>query len=215
MATDTPTLQASERKRSGSSLLKQMRREGSTPAILYGAKEDNLNLKVSTKSFSDLLHHSASESILVNLEVEGAGTKMAMIQDVQHHPLTGAILHADFHAVSATDTIHATIPVELEGEAKGVKAGGVLDQLLYELEIACLPAQLPEVLHFDVSHLEMGSALHVGEVTFPDGVTPSLNSEVVIASVSEPRVSGDEEEADAGSTPELEVTSEKKETADS
>ena len=195
-------LQATHRNRSGSGALKQMRREGLVPAVIYGAGAENENVKVDAKVFSDLLHHSASESILVNLDIEGK-TRLALIQDVQHNSLTNDIVHVDFLAVNENESITAVIPVEAVGTAVGVKEGGILDVQLHDLEIHCLPKDLPEIIEVDVSGLKLGEALHIGEVKFPDGVTPSLNAEVVLAIVSEPRVKDEEASEEGAAEPEV------------
>ena len=200
-------LEATHRNRSGSGALKQMRREGLVPAVIYGAGSENENVKVDAKVFFDLLHHSASESILVNLDIEGK-KRLALIQDVQHNSLTNEIVHVDFLAVNENELITAVIPVEAVGTAAGVKAGGILDVQLHDLEIQCLPKDLPEIIEVDVTELKLGNALHIGEVTFPDGVKPTLNDDVVVAIVSEPRVK-EEEDDDGDAAAEPEVINEK------
>lgn len=199
-------LEATHRNRSGSGALKQMRREGLVPAVIYGAGTENENVKVDAKVFSDLLHHSASESILVNLDIQGT-KRLALIQDVQHNSLTNEIVHVDFLAVNENELITAVIPVEAIGIAAGVKAGGILDVQLHDLEIQCLPKDLPEIIEVDVTALKLGEALHLGDVPFPEGVKPTLNADVVLAIVSEPRVKEDIDDED-GPT-ELEVIKEK------
>lgn len=181
------TLKAEERSRTGSGVLKQMRREGYVPSVVYGGGTENKNVKVHAKTLTDMLHHAASDSILVNLELEGAGTQLAFLQDVQHNALSGEIVHVDFLAVSEKTEIHANLPLELTGEAKGVKAGGLLEQMLHTLEVRCLPKDLPEMITADVSHLEVSEVLHIGEMAFPEGVTPVLNSDVVVALVAKTR----------------------------
>lgn len=193
------TLKAEERARTGSGVLKQMRREGFIPSVIYGGGAENKNVKVHGKTFTDMLNHAASDSFLVNLEIEGGGTQLAFLQDVQHDRLTGAILHIDFLAVDEKTAITANLPLELEGEAKGVKAGGLLEQMLHSLEIQCLPKDLPEVITTDVTHLAVGDALHIGEVTFPEGVTPTLNGDVVVALVAKTRAAKSGEAVESGS----------------
>lgn len=188
------SLPATNRKRSGSAALKKMRREGLIPAVLYGASEDNQNIKIETKKLVDLLHHSVGENLLVNLEIEGGATKMAMIKDVQHDPLSSAILHADFHAVRADQQVNANVPLELTGMALGVKEGGVLQHQVHALDVQCLPKDLPDTIECDISGLAIGDAMHVRDIQLPDGVTSSLDGDVVVAIVTEPRVAGDEEE---------------------
>ena len=207
------TLKAEERARTGSGVLKQMRREGYIPSVIYGGGIENQNVKVHGKTFTDMLNHSASDSFLVNLEVEGGSTQLAFLQDVQHDQLSGTILHVDFLAVDDKTEITANLPLELEGEPVGVKAGGLLEQMLHSLEIQCLPKDLPEVITADVTSLEVSDALHIGEITFPEGVKPALNEDVVVALVAKTRVakSGEaegDEPAGGDTAAEPEVTSE-------
>lgn len=185
----THTLKAEVRKRTGSGVLNQMRREGFVPSVVYGGGQENQNVKVNEKAFRDLLAHSASENIIVNLDLEDGASQSAFLQDVQHHPLTGRVLHIDFLAVDQNTEITASIPVEVTDEAVGVKkSGGVLEQQLHSVEIVCLPKDLPDTIEISVAHLEIGDALHVGEVTWPSGVTPTLGDEVVLALVAKARV---------------------------
>ena len=209
------TLKAEERARTGSGVLKQMRREGFIPSVIYGGGSENQNVKVDSKTFTDMLNHAVSDSILVNLEVEGGKAQLAFLQDVQHNRLTNEILHVDFLAVDEKTEITANLPLELTGEPSGVKAGGLLEQMLHSLEVRCLPKDLPEQIETDVAHLEIGDALNVGEITFPDGVAPTLGDDVVVALVAKTRVAavaeeeGDTEEGEGDAPTEPEVTSEK------
>ena len=177
------SLKAAPRARSGSGRLKQMRREGWLPSVIYGRGVEAHNLKVDAKTFSDLLAHSSSENILINLDVEGEGTRLAFLQSIQHDPLSGAALHADFLAIDEKTEITANIPTHLNGEAAGVKAGGILEQYIHALEITCLPNDLPDTLEFDVSHLQEGDSLHISDVKLPAGVRPTHAGEVVIAHI--------------------------------
>lgn len=193
------TLKAEERARTGSGVLKQMRREGFVPSVIYGGGSENKNVKVHAKTFRDMLNHAVSDSILVNLDVEGSGTQLAFLQDVQHNAITGEILHVDFLAVNADSSINANLPLELTGEAVGVAAGGLLEQMLHSLEVSCLPKDLPESILADVSALDIGDALNIGALALPEGVTPALNADVVVAIVAKARVvAADEEEEEGG-----------------
>lgn len=177
------TLKAAPRARTGSGRLNQMRREGWLPSVIYGRGAANLNLKVDAKSFGELLARSSSENIVVNLEIDGEGTRLAFLQAIQHDPLSGAALHADFLAIDSKTEITAHIPAHLNGEAPGVKAGGVIEQYVHALEITCLPDDLPETIELDISKLELGDSLHVGEVTYPKGVRPTHAADVVIVHI--------------------------------
>ena len=191
-------LKATERQRTGSGSLKQMRREGYVPSVIYGGGTENKNIKIHAKTFRDMLNAASSDSILVNLDVEGSGTQLAFLQDVQHNALSGETLHVDFLAVNEKTAINATLPLALIGEAEGVKAGGSLEQLLYTVEISCLPKDLPEGIEADVSSLKVGEALHIGAIKLSEGVKPILNDDVVVAIVAKTRVAKSAE-AEGGS----------------
>ena len=176
-------LKAEERARTGSGVLKQMRREGYIPSVVYGGGSDVKNVKVHAKTFRDMLNHAASDSILVTLDLDNSDTQLAFLQDVQHNALSGEILHVDFLAVSQDTSITANIPLELIGESEGVALGGQLEQMLHSLEISCLPKDLPENIEADVSALDIGDSINIGDVAFPEGVVPTLGEDVVVALV--------------------------------
>jgi large subunit ribosomal protein L25 len=191
------TLHAEPRLRTGSGVLKQMRREGWLPCVVYGKGVENQNLKVNAKAFRELLAHSTSESFIVNLEVADGSPSLAQLKSVQHDPLSGDPLHVDFLAVDLKSEVTAAIPVHLTGDAPGLKSGGVLEQGHHTLEITCSAANLPETLEFDISHLKVGESLHVGDVKFPEGVRPNYDADVVIAHIGAPRVDEGGAAADA------------------
>jgi large subunit ribosomal protein L25 len=180
------SLKAAPRARSGTGRLKQMRREGWIPSVIYGKGTENINLKVDAKTFADLLAHSSSENILVNLEIEGHGTRLAFLQSIQHDSLSGITLHADFRSIDENTAITAHIPTHLNGESVGVKAGGLIEQYVHAIEITCLPNDLPETLEVDISDLEVGASLHIGDITYPSGVRPTHAADVVVAHVGKP-----------------------------
>jgi len=195
---DQINLKAEKRDAIGSAAVGRLRRAGLIPGVVYGASQDNYAVQINSKAFEDILRHSASEQILVNLQIEGAkeSDKLALIQSVQHNSLSGKILHVDFNAVSEENEIHARVPVELTGEAIGIKQGGILDTLLHDIEVHCLPRDLPSMLSFDVSALDIGDSLSIGGVEFPEGVSTSLDDSVLIAIVNETRAALSEETAD-------------------
>jgi len=173
-----------------------MRREGFIPCVVYGGGGDNQNLKIQKKAFNDLLKGAPSSNIIVELDVEGTkqqvfveGSKQQVfIQDIQFNDLKQEIVHADFLALNDKTEIKADIPLILTGDAVGVKAGGLLEQLLYTIPVKCLPQHLPETLTTDIAHLAVSEAHHIGEMEFPEGVTPSLHDKVVVALVAKTRV---------------------------
>ena len=191
------SLKAAPRNRSGTGRLKQMRREGWVPSVIYGKGTENINLKVDAKTFAELLAHSSSENILVNLDIEGHGTRLAFLQSVQHDSLSGITLHADFRAIDEKTAITAHIPTHLNGESPGVKAGGLIEQYIHAIEITCLPNDLPDTIEVDISNLQIGDSLHIGEIPYPTGVKPTQAAEVVVAHVSKAAAAVSEDAAAA------------------
>ncbi|MEM0969825.1 MAG: 50S ribosomal protein L25 [Verrucomicrobiota bacterium] len=177
------------REATGTSVAKKLRREGIVPGVIYGGGQRNYPVQLNEKKFSDMLKGLESENVLVDLKVEGAENpnKLVLIQAVQHNTLTGRINHVDFQAVKEDDQIRATVPIHLTGEPTGVKLGGLLEHQVHQLEVQCLPKDLPESLSFDVTELGLGSALHVGDVSLPEGVSVTVGGQVVIALVAETR----------------------------
>ena len=201
-------------KRTG---VKKLRANGRVPAVMYGGKTQARNLEVGLKEIEDLIHHSVSETILVDLEVEGDARsgRLALVQEVQHHPLSGKVLHVDFHEVAENEKVTGTVPVETIGEAAGVKTGGgVLEHVLFKIKVRALPRDLPEVITVDVGALEIGQSIHLGEIPLPPGVEVVGEKKIPVISVAAPITEAQEAAAlEAATTPlaEPEVIKEKKE----
>ncbi len=143
----------------GRNAIKKVRKEGLIPGVIYGVGQEPINLEVNRRQLSTVLAHSSSENILLELEIVDGDNKrssLAMIQEVQHHPIQRQILHVDFHAVSATEKITAEVPIETIGEPIGVKTnGGLLEHNLRDLEVECLPGDLPDRIEVDVTSLDI------------------------------------------------------------
>jgi large subunit ribosomal protein L25 len=187
------------------------------PAVIYGRRRQAQNLEVRLKDLEDLIHHSVAENVLVDLTIDGASepARLALVQAVQHHPLSGQPLHVDFHEVAHTERVTITVPVETVGEAVGVKtSGGVLEHVLFKLKVRGLPKDLPEQLVVDVGHLEIGQAVHIGEIAPPPGVEILGDKGITVIAVSAPLTEAQEAAAEAAAVEgpaEPEVLKEKKE----
>jgi len=205
-------LTAERRTAIGRSAVRKLKASGSIPAVIYGSKDKPEALQVSKRDINALLSHAAGENILVELDIAGK-SHLALVQEVQHAPVGGAVLHIDFHAVSQDEVIQADVPLEPVGTANGVKnMGGLLEQNLRSLAIECLPRDLPDVLRVDVSALDIGDSIHVREIQLPAGVTTRIQPELTAFSVLAPTV---EEEpvaatAEAAAGPEV-ITAKKEE----
>lgn len=206
-------LSARPRIEAGRNAVKQVRARGAVPAVIYGAHDEPANLEVNLREIEAVLSHAASEHVLVDLDIAEKGSKLALIQEVQHHPVRGDILHVDFQAVSTTETVQSEVPIEAIGESDGVKNfGGILQQQVRSLHIECFPQNLPDVLIVDVSALGVGDSLHVKDIPLPEGVTALADPEITVFIVSEPNVSTDADTASAATSPE--VINEKKPEAE-
>lgn len=167
-------LKAKMRNEAGKTQVNRLRAQGVVPAVVYGAHTKAYNITVNSRELGDLLHHATGENVLVDLQVESAGktdNRLALIQEVQHHPFEDLILHVDFHEVLATEKLRTKVPVRPVGEPSGVKnGGGVLEYVLRELHVECLPKDLPDLIEVNVEKLEIGQSIHISDVAAPAGV---------------------------------------------
>lgn len=204
------SLKASRRSALGRNAVKKVKAAQAVPAILYGNGIEPQPLQVERRAIDTLLSHAVGENILVNLEIEG-GSRLALINEVQHHPVNRSVLHVDFHAVSLNETLVAEVVIEPVGEANGVKNfGGLLEQSLRTIEVECLPKDLPEMIRVDVTGLNLGDALHVSGLPSLPGVSYLADGEVTVFLVSEPKVTDVSSTASEGAATEPEVIREKK-----
>jgi len=183
-------LKAEQRTAIGRSAVRKLKTRGIIPAIVYGGKEKPQPLQVAARDINAVLSHASGENILVELEIAGEqSNRMALVQEIQHSPVGGDILHVDFHAVSMDEKIQAEVPLEPVGIANGVKNfGGLLEQSLRSLPIECLPRDLPDRLTVDVSNLNIGDSIHVRDIQLPSGVTAKAQPDLTAFSVLAPVV---------------------------
>src|SRR5436190_9111246 len=197
---------------------KKLRAGGRIPAIIYGGQNQPQKLEVIAKEMENLIHHSISENLLVDLEVkdDARPKRLALVQEVQHHALSGKVLHVDFHEVAEDEKVTVMVAVETVGEAEGVKTGGgVLEHVLFKIRVRGLPKDLPEMISVDVSHLNIGQAIHLGEIKAPEGIEIIGDKKIPVIAVAAPRTEEEEaaEAAEAAATTagDVEMIKEKKE----
>ena len=183
-------IKAEHRSGTGRSAVRKLKARGIIPAVIYGAKQKPQPLQVSVRDINTILSHASGENILVELEIDGEkGGRAAMLQEIQHSPVGGEILHVDFHAVSMDELVEADVPLEAVGVPNGVKNfGGLLEQNLRSLTIECLPRDLPDRITVDVSGMNIGDAIHVRDIPVPAGVAAKVQSELTAFSVLAPAV---------------------------
>ena len=196
--------------------VKKLRENGRVPAVIYGRNAKPQSLEFNQVDVTNVIHHSVSENVLLDLSVkdDARGKRLALIQEVQHHPLKGDILHVDLHEVAENEKVTVFVPVEATGEAVGVKTGGgTLEHVLFKIKVRSLPRDLPEQINVDVSALEIGKSIHLSEIAPPSGVEFVGDKKVVVFSVAAP-VTEEQEAAAAeaaAATGEVEMIKEKKE----
>jgi large subunit ribosomal protein L25 len=192
---ETRTLKAALRNDAGKGVARKLRSAGRLPAILYGHGDQTRALSLNAHELELLVAAVSVENTILRLDIEGHGTEDVLIRDVQMHPYKPEILHVDFLQVHAGEVIRLQIPVRLRGMAAGVRdSGGVLDHVLYDLEVECLPRNIPEVVEVDVSGLEIGDSIRVGDVSLPD-VKILNDPELPIVAVAHPTKRAEDEEA--------------------
>lgn len=204
-------LNAFVRAQSGRTEVKKLRNAGRVPATIYGRQTKPENLELIARELSDLINHSASENILVDLTVDKT-KRLALVQEVQHHPLNRKVLHVDFHEVNENELVTVSVPVETTGEAVGVKTGGgVLEHIVFKLKVRALPKNLPEQILIDVSALEVGKSIHLGEIKAPEGVEIMGKKSTTVVAVAMPKTEVEETPAEGAAATDVEMTKEKKE----
>lgn len=164
-------LDATTRSDFGKGASRRLRREDLIPAIIYGGGADPVAVTVEHRVVKKHLNNDAFYSAILELAVDGKKEK-AILRDMQHHPFKPIVLHLDFLRVRSDTEIHVHVPLHFIGEevCVGVKAGGSLSRIDVDIEVACLPKDLPEFIEVDVSELELGSSIHMSEVKLPEGV---------------------------------------------
>ncbi len=179
------------REGSGKKSAHKIRSVGEVPGVLYGHKEEPVSLSVPEHDLWVILHHATSEHLILRLDVEGTKDNdvLTLVRDVQHHPVTGEILHVDFQRISMHEKIKVGVPVELIGIARGVKEfGGILDHGMREVMVKCLPEEIPESLPVDVSNMEIGDSIHLSNIMGQYDQLEFLDDEsVTLAHVSPPK----------------------------
>jgi large subunit ribosomal protein L25 len=185
-------LKAQVRAGAGRPAAKKLRRQEIVPASICSKGENSQLVQVDKKEITKLLAHATSEHVLVDLEIADGGkttNRLALIQEVQHHAVRRDVIHVDFHAVRADEKLHAAIPIEPIGEPNGVRNfGGVMEVAIHEIDVECLPKDLPDIIRVDVSELNIGQSIHVRDLQLPEGVVAKSSSDLTVIAVSAPRV---------------------------
>jgi large subunit ribosomal protein L25 len=178
-------LKAELRDPRGKGAARKLRATGRVPGILYGTGVEPTAIHVSGQDLLHLFHGAGGMNVLLDVEVDGK-KHLALPREVQRDHIHSRFVHIDLLAVSRTEKVRLSVEVREVGEAVGVKSGGVLEHHLREVEIECLPSNVPDGIEVDVSALEIGDMIHAGELTPPEGVTVLTDADTAVISVITP-----------------------------
>ncbi len=210
--------------RSSAAKVAAVRREGLVPAVVYKEGQGAVSIQVSARDVSRILHTKAGENALISLHFgpdskDGLkdhpalanGENVVLIKEIQHHPVTRQLVHLDFHQISLTKKITVSVPLTMQGEAVGVKInGGVLEHMRWEIEVECLPTEIPTEVQVDISKLDKGQTLHVSDIPLPEGVRSVTDLQQPIVACVEPQAETAPAPAEEGAATEPEVIKQKK-----
>jgi large subunit ribosomal protein L25 len=206
MSSQSATVTVESRTQLGSRANKRLRDSGKLPGVIYGHKLDVVPITLPKKEVVRHLNHGAH---LFALTVDGKAENV-LIKDVQYDHLGIDVLHVDFARVDLNERVDVTVPLEFKGEPKGIADGGVLTQVVAELEINCVVTNIPEAIRHNIADMGLDSVLHLKDIKLPDGVTALQDPELILATVKELEEETESAEADAASA-EPEVIGKKKE----
>lgn len=178
------------REKTGTANARRLRREGWVPGVIYSGGSSARSVSLPKHEFEQMLRHHSSEHVMIQIKIEDGQEEAVLLKDIQHDALTGGVVHVDLQEVAMDKKLQIEVPVELIGEAEGVKnQGGVLDHLLHSVEISCFPADIPESVNVDVSGLKLGDILTVKDIQIDNAkYTILMDADTAVATVTVPKV---------------------------
>jgi len=198
VAQEEVALGAQFRENATKGRINQLRRQGKLPAVLYGGKDPALSLIIDQKEFFRALHTERGENVIISLYISDSKETSpkkseepvsVIIKEIQIDPVTRKFLHVDLYRISLREQIRVNVPIEIFGEAPGVKkSGGVLDQVVHEIAVKCLPTKIPDKVICDVSSLEVGGTMTVKDLKIPKDVEVLENPEKIVVSIIAPTI---------------------------
>ena len=184
------TLKAQKREDLGKGASRTLRRTGRVPAVLYGRELESVHLSVDAHEAEHLFHSISVDNTIVDLSVDGEKKPyQTLVREIQTHPWRDTLVHIDFLRIQEGVAVDLEVPVELIGVPVGVRLkGGVLEQIVHELEVRCIPSKIPESFTLDVTELDINDSLHVSDIQLPEGVEILMSPDQTICAVAIPRV---------------------------
>ena len=187
-------LQTTVRESTGNSPARSLRRSGHIPAILYGPKTDPVLLSVNVKELEQVFKRGNVYQIILNLVIQNGKkiTKAAMVKELQTHPVSGNFIHIDFYEIDMKRQINVMVPVITKGQPVGVENGGMLNIVRREIELLCLPGDIPEAIEIDITDLDIGDSIHIEDIPLGENVEVSADFNFTVVTVLSPTVEEEE-----------------------
>jgi len=183
------TLSVEARGDRGKGAARRLRRAGKVPGVFYGPKSTATPIAIDRKHFAaHVANLEGSHLIRFDSSVTDLQRRVALVREVQHHPVTGGILHVDFYEVDLARRLHVTVPLHFVGKAKGLADGGILQPILRDMEVECLPGDIPQYIEVDVTALAIHDAVHLADVCMPTNVTAVFETNEAVVTVLPPTV---------------------------
>jgi large subunit ribosomal protein L25 len=201
-------LKAETRSGTGKKVAKDLRNKGLIPANVYKSGKAATNLQVSVSDLNSIIHTKAGENVIITLKISGAEAakdKTVVIKELQREPIKNQILHVDFNEISLTEALKVNVPLVSKGEPVGVKVdSGILEHIIRELQVECLPTDIPEKIEVDVSNMKINETIHIKDIVAPEGVKILNDADLIAMIVKPPKVEKPAEELAEGAVePEL------------
>jgi len=186
---ETLEIQADARDAGSKQKARRLRRAGKIPAVLYGPKTQPVTLELDAKDFSSRVAGlEGSHLVRLKSAANTLAEKVALVKEMQYHPISGDVIHADLFEVDLSAKIQVHVPLHFVGKAVGVTRGGILQPIVREIEVECLPLDIPEFFNVEVSDLDIGDSVHLEELSMPSGVTAIYESNFALVTVATPTV---------------------------
>jgi len=192
------------REKKGKGYNRRLRDKGQIPAVIYGKGMEDIPITIPERELKEILVRETGRNTIIKINIEGTGDKedhTVMIRDIQQDPLKGQLLHADFYEISLNKRIHTKVPVTFSGDCLGLRKGGIIQHVTREVEMECLPSEIPEHLDIDITNLDIGQRLTVADLKCNEGCRILTDAETVVVSIIAPRRAEVEDaESDPGVT---------------
>ncbi|MCH9853356.1 MAG: 50S ribosomal protein L25/general stress protein Ctc [Alphaproteobacteria bacterium] len=183
------SLNAVMREKSGKKMARTLRHQGLVPVIIYGNEAEPVKIALDPRQIIKQLQTGKFFSKVYQIDIEGGKSENIIVRDVQFHPVSDAIIHADFYRISKEKDVVVEVPIQLLNQDKcpGIKRGGLLNVVRYKIPVKCKPQNIPDMLELDLSNYKLGQSIHISHVTLPENITIPIERDFTIATIASPR----------------------------